>query len=138
MCIKTHLNLVGIDRHVRLVCIHTHVGCAQLGYAYRLLYILMSIAIHTHLHVYQYHTYTFTCLSTALSIFFNSPLPETNCFFEMMRQDTNGPAAGRQIGLSLGCPFLVPVPARASTHTPHVLAFVVSRFSAGNFLDHDS
>ena len=28
--------------------------------------------------------------------------------------------------------FLVPVPARTSTHTGHVLAFVVSRFSASN------
>jgi len=40
---------------------------------------------------------------------------------------------------NLVCLFLqvVPVPARASAHARHVLAFVVSRFSAGNYLDNN-
>jgi len=38
---------------------------------------------------------------------------------------------------NLVCLFLVPVPARASAHVRHVLVFVVSRFSAGNYLDND-
>jgi len=33
--------------------------------------------------------------------------------------------------------FVVPVPARASTHARHVLACVVWRFSAGNYLDNN-
>jgi len=36
---------------------------------------------------------------------------------------------------NLVCLFFVPVPARASAHAWHGLAFVVSRFSAGNFAD---
>jgi len=36
---------------------------------------------------------------------------------------------------NLGCLFLAPVPASANPHALHVLAFVVSRFSAGNYLD---
>jgi len=36
---------------------------------------------------------------------------------------------------NLGCLFLAPVPTRANLHAGHVLAYVVSRFSAGNYLD---
>jgi len=40
---------------------------------------------------------------------------------------------------NLVCLLLVPVPgsARASTHARHVLAFVLSRVSAGKYLDND-
>ena len=33
--------------------------------------------------------------------------------------------------------FLGPVPVRAGVHARHVLAFVVSRFSASNYLDNN-
>jgi len=36
---------------------------------------------------------------------------------------------------NLVCLFLVPVPACAGAHAWHVLAFLVSSFSAGNYLD---
>ena len=41
---------------------------------------------------------------------------------------------------NLVCLFLVPVPARASAgaHARHVLAFVVSRFSASNYSDNNN
>jgi len=37
----------------------------------------------------------------------------------------------------LVCLFLLPVPARASAHVRHVLAFVVSSFSGGNYSDNN-
>ena len=37
----------------------------------------------------------------------------------------------------LVCLFLVHVPAHASVHAQHVLAVVVSRVSAGNYLDNN-